>query len=223
MKRFFVLFLVLLLAGCNINSSVSLGDGETYDKDLKTVNGSVTVGSGSRLDGNAETVNGSVSIGQGSIIVDATTVNGSVRIADRAQLRSAEAVNGSITAGANVVASGFFETVNGKIDIGSDSIVEDGIASVNGTMILRGAEVGSIETSNGDITLEANSRVNGELVVKRSRGWGSNDNDEAVNVEIGANCTVVGPLRFERNVALRIHESATVGDIIGAEPVYFSE
>ena len=223
MKRFFVLFLVLLLAGCNINSSVSLADGETYDKNLSTVNGSVTVGSESQLNGNAETVNGSITIGEAATIQDASTVNGSVRIADRVQLQNAEAVNGSITAGTNVIASGFFETVNGKIDIGADSVVESGIASVNGSLILRGAEVGRIETVSGDITLEANSRVNGEILVERSRGWGSNnDSSELVRVVIGANSTVVGPLRFEREVELRIHESATVGEITGAEPVYFN-
>ena len=224
MQRLLALLFVLVLAGCNVNSSVSLSDGEAYDRDLSTVNGSVRVGDNARLDGDAKTVNGSVTIGKNATIKDASTVNGSVRLSDGVQLRSAEAVNGSISAGENVMASGFFETVNGKIEVGAGSVVSNRLETVNGTMLLRGAEVGSIETVNGDITLEANSRVNGALVVEEPRGWGGNDDeDDLPTVTIGANSTVVGPLRFEREVRLRIHESATVGEISGAEPEYFSD
>jgi len=34
---------------------------------------------------------------------------------------------------------------------------------------------------------------------------------------------VIGPLIFEREVQLRIHESASVGEIRGAQPQYFSD
>mgnify|MGYP001150789112 CR=1 FL=1 len=216
------LILAFLLAGCNINSSVGVTDGSTHDGDLSTINGSVRVGVGSRLNGNAETVNGSVRIGDQATLEDAETVNGSISIGNDVVLQNADAINGSISTGTGVSASGSLDTVNGKIEVGAGSVIEKGLYSVNGSIIVNGAEVGRISTVTGNITLQPNSRVNGEVLVEQNRGFGG-DRDGTVEVTIGANSTVVGPLRFERDVILRIHESATVGEIIGAEPTYFND
>ncbi|MEM1081630.1 MAG: hypothetical protein AAGH65_08625 [Pseudomonadota bacterium] len=222
MKRLLAILLVLLLTGCNINSSVSVPDGGSHSGDLSTVNGSVRVGVDGQVDGDASTINGSITIGDRATVEEVSTVNGSATIGDDVVLLNAEAVNGSIVTGARLRAAGSLETVNGKIDVGPESVVDEGIFSVNGALIVRGAEVGSITTVNGSITLEPNSRVNGEILVERPRGFSNGDSDP-VQVVIGANSEVVGPLTFERPVDLRIHETATVGEINGAEPVYFNQ
>ena len=222
MKPIAALLLLVLLTACNVNSSVSLAEGQTHEGDLTTVNGSVSIGADSQLDGDGSTVNGSIRVGDRAVVNDVASVNGSVTIGDDVQLRDAKAVNGSIVSGSRVSSSGIFETLNGRIEVGPDSVVEGGIGTANGDILVRGAEVGRITTGNGDITLEANSRVNGEILVERPRRF-NEEEAQAIRVEIGANSTVVGPLRFEREVELRIHQSATVGEIIGAEPVYFDE
>ena len=77
----------------------------------------------------------------------------------------------------------------------------------------------TVRNNNGGIVLEKGSRVLGELRIEKSRFGKS---DKPVTVIIHADCEVGGPLVFEKPVNLRIHESATVGEIQGAEPEYFS-
>lgn len=219
--RFFPLLAVLLLSGCfSINSDIEVGDGETVDRSLTTVNGSVRIGNESVVDGNAKTVNGSVSVGQSSIVGHVETVNGKVNIGAGAQVDTVETVNGSVEIGGEAQVAEFVETVNGRIVIGEAAVVDGEVSSVNGQIRLAGATVGSMKNVSGGMVLEAGSRVLGELRVVKPRG---SSNDDPVTVEIHADCEVVGPLVFERPVNLRIHESATVGEIEGATPEYYSD
>jgi DUF4097 and DUF4098 domain-containing protein YvlB len=218
--RLISLLAVLFLGGCfSINSDISVGDGETVDRSLNTVNGAVVVGTDSTVDGNAKTVNGSVSIGQGSSVRHVETVNGKISLGAGASANSIEGVNGNIEIGADAEVAGDVETVNGRVLVGEDAVVDGLVAAVNGQIRLEGATVGALENFSGGMVLAEGSRVLGELRVRKPRG---SDADEPVLVEIHADCEVAGPLVFERPVQLRIHESARVGEIRGAEPEYFS-
>ncbi len=218
--RGIALLAALLLGGCfSINSDIEVGDGQSVDGSLNTINGQVSVGSESVVDGNAKTVNGSISIGARSIVEHIETVNGKITLGAGAQADSIEAVNGSVEIGEKAQVGGVVETVNGRVLVGRDAVVEGLIESINGQIRLSGATAGALRNVRGGMVLEAGSRVLGELrVVKGSNG----ESDDSVLVEIYADCEVAGPLVFERPVRLRIHESATVGAIQGAEPEYFS-
>ena len=218
--RVVTLLSIVLLGGCfSINSDISLGDGETADRSLNTVNGSITIGSDATVNGSARTVNGSISVGRNSSVEHVETVNGKISLAEGVTAASLEDVNGNLQIGAGARVAGDAETVNGRIVLASESTVEGRVSAINGQIRLEGATAGSLVNVNGGMLLEEGSRVLGELRVDKPRG---SVPDEAVLVEIRADCEVVGPLIFERPVNLRIHESAEVGEIRGAEAEYFS-
>lgn len=211
---------VLASTGCiSVNKDISVADGEQIEENLTTVNGSIRVGSDARVGGDLETVNGSIEIGTGSEVQSLDTVNGSITISRGASVGSADTVNGGIDIGEDVQVEGDVDTVNGQITLAQGTVVQGKVASVNGKLTLSGAEAGSLENINGGMLLNANSVVNGELRVGRARSR----NDKPVLVEIHEGSRVVGPLVFERAVTLRIHETAEVGEIEGAEPEYFSD
>lgn len=221
-SRLFSLVAILLLGGCfSINSDVEVGDGKTVDRSLSTVNGSVLVGAESTVRGDAETVNGAISIGSGSTVAgDVETVNGKIMLGEGATVRSIGGVNGSIRIGPDARVEGNAGTVNGQVVLAAGATVDGEVGSVNGQIRLEGATAGSVRNTTGGIVLERGSRVLGELRIEKPRlGAG----DEPVSVIIHADCEVSGPLVFEREVTLRIHESATVGEIRGAEPDYFND
>lgn len=209
---------VLLLGGCfGINSDIEIGDGATVDRSLNAVNGRVTLGRDATVTGDVRTVNGAVMIGAGSVVGEVQTVNGKIEFDDGVRADSVEAVNGSVELGEGVEVAEQVETGNGRVVIGRESVIGGRVESVNGQIRLAGATVGSLRNVRGGMVLESGSRVNGELRVAKARGSEGND---PVLVEIHADCEVVGPLVFERAVRLRIHESAEVGEIRGAEPEY---
>ena len=221
MKKPFIASLgALILGGClNVNSDIEIPDSETADRSLNTVNGSVRVGSQSTVEGDINTVNGSVTVGTDSVVGEVQTVNGKIELGNGAKAESVEAVNGSIELGEGVEVEDQVETVNGRIVIGRDSVVGGLVESVNGQIRLVGATAGSLRNRRGGMLLEAGSRVLGELRVTKA---GARERNDPVLVEIHADCEIMGPLVFERPVRLRIHETAEVGEIRGAEPEYFS-
>lgn len=221
MTLLFSLLFSLLLGGCfSINSDIAVGEGETVGGGLNTVNGAITVGADSVVNGNVKTVNGSVKIGAGSIVGRVQTVNGKVTLGSSAKAESVEAVNGSVELGEDAEVAEQVETVNGRVLVANGAIVGGRVESVNGQIRLAGATAGSLRNIRGGMVLEAGSRVLGELRVVKGRG---DEGDDPVLVEIHAGSEVLGPLVFERPVRLRIHESAKVGEIQGAEPEYFDD
>lgn len=221
MKTFFLAVPALLLAGCiGVNKSITVADGEHLQRDLSTVNGSIRIGRDAVVEGDAETVNGSVELGPGCTAGAVETVNGKVKVGEGAKAASVEAVNGAIEIGPAAEIAGAVETVNGRITVGAGTVVAGAVEAVNGQIVLHGADVGRLANHSGGMVLEAGSRVRGELRVSKSRGFGNN---KPVTVIIHADSRVAGPLVFERPVDLRIHETAKVGEIVGAEPTWFSD
>ena len=95
-------------------------------------------------------------------------------------------------------------------------------SNVNGSIRLDDAHVGGgIETSSGDITVGANSHVEGGIVVNEDHSW-FRIGSHKPRIVIGPHATVQGTLKFKREVELYVSDSATVGKIEGATPHKFS-
>jgi hypothetical protein len=196
------------------------------DSDIIKVNGSVRAEAGAKYD-ELSTVNGSITVGRGAHARTVETVNGGINVDDQAEIGSLETVNGGIDIGEAVVVSQGVSTVNGAIDIERGSRVEGKVETVNGRIQLMASEIGrGIETVNGDITVGADSIVRGGILVEEPSGsgwfnWG-NKPKRTPKIVIGRNALVEGTLEFKREVELYVHDSASVGKVIGATAKRFS-
>lgn len=194
-------------------------------RSIDKVNSSITVEAGERY-GDLETVNGSIRLGDGASADEVSTVNGGIQGGDDVSARSLETVNGSIRFGRKGKIAGSAETVNGAIFFDRGSVVRDDVSNVNGGIGLVGTEVGgNVETVAGDITVGADSHVKGHLRVQKPNRSGFNWNwkkQEPPRIVIGPNAVVDGPLVFEREVVLYVHDSARIGAVTGATAKRYS-
>lgn len=241
MGKFTSLVLVagFLLAACSSgNQSLEVDDGEMFDGSLATVNGSIRVGSDAIVTGGLSSVNGPIRIEAGSQVGDLRNVNGGITVGERVQAGAIELVNGSLEIGPGSLVNGPVSSVNGRIRAESAAVVSGPLSSVNGAILLgaqvridgqvsstngpirlQQAEVGAIVTSRGNIEILDGSTVTGLLRVRPASGGG----DRTVpRIVIGAGSRIGGPLDFEREVVLYAHESAMIGQVIGAEIRVFS-
>jgi DUF4097 and DUF4098 domain-containing protein YvlB len=188
-------------------------------QDIDKVNCSITAEGGQRY-GDLETVNGSIRLADGASVEDASTVNGSINGGDEVSARDVETVNGAIKFGRKAKIAGSAETVNGSVFFDRGSAIRDGVANVNGAIGLVGTEVGGdVETVMGDITVGADSHVKGRIHVEKPNNHGfnwSSRHREPPRIVIGPNAVVDGPLVFEREVVLYVHDSARIGRVSGA-------
>lgn len=194
------------------------------NQDIEKLNGSITAETGQQY-GNLETVNGSITVQARSRADDIETVNGSIRVAEDVQAHSLGTVNGSIRAGTNTQLAQGAETVNGSVFFDRGSRLGGDLSTVNGAIGIVGTEIGGdVETVNGDITIGVGSRVRGHILVEKpSSNWMPIKlNKRKPRIVIGPNAVVEGPLRFEREVVLYVHESARIGTVTGATPVAYS-
>jgi len=112
--------------------------------------------------------------------------------------------------------------VNGSIRLDQGADVGGRLENVNGAIVLNDAHVGAgIGTVAGDITVGANSRVEGGILVDKAHGWFSG-NRRAPVVVIGPHAVVQGTLEFRREVVLKVSDSAQIGPVKGATAVKFS-
>jgi len=228
---------LVALTGCNVNSSVEIADGASHDGDANTINGAVEIGDDAIVKGDVGNVNGSIRIGSNSTVNEVGNVNGSIRIGNGSSASSLESVNGSITLGDEVTAEGDVgsvngnitgglsvqiggevATVNGTVTLDTGSSVAETISTSNGSIRLTGTRAASLETRNGSIDLREGTRIDGRILIKEAQN--SRGRPE---VYIGANVEVAGPLVFEQDVDLYIHENARVGEIQGAEAMPYPD
>ena len=210
MKR---LFLLLLLSA---SAPLALAA-----DDISKVNGSIQTQAGTTY-GDLETVNGSIQLASGVQANSVETVNGSVRTEDNVRAHSIETVNGAIRGGRNLVLTHGLDTVNGGIYVDRGSRIGGNIETVNGSIGLVAAELGGdIETVNGDITVGIDSVVKGGIKVNRPSFGISLTAPRKPRIVIGPNAVVEGPLVFEREVVLLVHDSAKIGPVTGATPQRF--
>lgn len=187
------------------------------DNDIDKVNGSVQVAAGQQA-GDVSTVNGAVHVGDGASVHEASTVNGEVELGDKAQATELGTVNGAISLGGASRVSGKVNAVNGSIHLARGAEIGGRLENVNGAIVLDGAHVaGGIGTVAGDITVGADSRVEGGILVdKPNNGWFHWGSDRKPVIVIGPHAVVQGTLEFRREVVLKVSDSAQIGPVKGA-------
>ncbi len=207
----------IVLAACSatVNDSITLADGERHDGALATVNGSVELGERAEVTGSVRTVNGGIRLGEQARAGRVETVNGSIRISAGADVGGAATVNGAIELGENVSATGDLATTNGRITSQPGCRISGDVATTNGTVRLYGTTIdGTVATTNGNLQILDASRVAGGLHL-RPREAGERAGE--LRVIIGPDSIIEGPILIESPARLFVHESATVGEVSGAE------
>ena len=198
--------LLALFSACDVgvNKTIYVEDGETRRGGINSVNGGVIVGKDCTLMGSSRTVNGRIEIGAGSRVEDLMSVNGSIDVDE------------------NVEVSGDVETVNGNISCAAGVEIDGKVQSINGRLRLSGATVHrELKTINGDITLEKQTTVKGDVVIEgRRRGQSEKWNQISIRV---VNSVVEGDIIVEdedANVRVYLSEGGKVlGKIEKAEIV----
>lgn len=206
-----------------VNGAVTADAGGHYG-DLDTVNGGIRIGDGARF-ANAETVNGGIRAGDNIQGQDIETVNGGITVGHGASVRRMTTVNGGIRAGRDLRTTGRVEAVSGSVFIDRGGHVDGHVKTVNGGIGLVATEVtGHVETTTGDVTIGVDSHVHGGLTVRKptSNWFIVNVNRRVPRVVIGPGAVVDGPLVFEHEVSLYVHDTARTGAITGATAVPFS-
>jgi len=216
-----------VLSGC-MNATDDSQKGTSSDVTAKdqngthTVNGSIHVPAG-QPSGDIDTVNGSIHVDDNGAISTASTVNGGIGIGAHATAKSLNTVNGGITLEDGSQVSNGVSAVNGTLTLKKGADVGGQLANVNGDIVLQGAHVaGGIKTVSGDINVGSNSHVEGGILVERQNGSWFHWGNSKPRIVIGPGAVVQGNLRFEREVALYVSDTATIGPVTGATPVKFS-
>lgn len=192
------------------------------NNDIDKVNGSVHVDAGQQA-GDVSTVNGAVHVASGASVHKASTVNGAIDLGEKAQASEVGTVNGGISLGAGSHVSGAVDATNGGIRLEQAADVGGRLSNVNGGINLTAAHVaGGIGTINGDITIGADSRVEGGILVDKPSGWFNSSSSRPPHVVIGPHAIVQGTLEFRRDVVLQVSDSAQIGAVKGATPLKFS-
>ena len=100
------------------------------------------------------------------------------------------------------------------------------MSTVNGSIGLVDCDLsGGIETVNGDVTVGVGSHVRGGIKVEKpTSNWMPVNigKRRPPRIVVGPNAVVEGPLVFEREVKLYVHDSARIGSVTGAIAVRYS-
>ncbi len=190
---------VLCATGCSIAAGYRVPDGLTKHRSYTSIAGDVEVGRDATIR-SARTVAGNIEVHEGGRTGNLTTVAGRVRLEARVR------VEGSI------------KTVAGDIELGEGCTVTGDITTVVGHITMAGGEIqGGVTVENGRLEI-TRTRVTGTIRVKHS----NRDNAETPELTIGSGAEV-GALVVDEgtDVRLRIHRTAKVGSITGAEVEYF--
>ncbi|MFC4309519.1 hypothetical protein ACFPN2_10555 [Steroidobacter flavus] len=201
-----------------VNGAIRVESGRHVGS-VETVNGSIDLGDAVHAE-DIETVSGSIDIGHDSTVGDINTVNGSVTLDRNTKADSVETVNGRVRLEEHVEVRGDVTNVNGGIALAKGARIGGQIENVNGKIELDGGMVGNgIKTTNSDIEIGADSRVDGGIHVEKPNGVNFFSTRRKPRITIGPNAVVNGTLKFDREVELRISDSAKVGKIVGATPI----
>jgi hypothetical protein len=156
-----------------------------------------------------------------------------IALAAHARAASLESRRGSITLRRDSRVTGDVETDKGALVLEPGSEVTGDLSTRAGTIRIDGARVGGlVSTTDGDIYVGPDSRLDGGIVVHKRDVIGLALFDLKLGVPVGRSTpprVVIGPhakvggtLRFKRKVELLVNESATIGPVKGAMPVMFS-
>ncbi len=165
----------LLVTGCNVgvNRSIRIRDGETVTHGPSTVNGSITIGNNCTVRGDCDTVNGRIRVGDHCEVRSLHTVNLGIGVGNDTTVDgSIGTVNGSITCSEGVKVDDDVSTVNGSIRCEKGVEILGSVSNVNGDHFLIDTVVkGDLVTHTGDITLQDNSVVEGDVIIKKSSSF----------------------------------------------------
>ncbi|MDB6090579.1 MAG: hypothetical protein JWN85_3363 [Gammaproteobacteria bacterium] len=173
--------------------------------------------------GDVSTVNGSIHIGADAVVGHANTVNGSVNLERHATAADLTTVNGSVHVHNEARVMGQAHTVNGALSVDDSADVKGDLGNVNGAIHVGAAHVGgSIDTTNGGISLGPNAHIDGGVTMEKDSSWFHFGFQDVPRVVVGPGTVVKGRLRFERKVALYVSDHATIGPVQGATAIRFS-
>lgn len=222
-RTVFAFWLLLLVGGCSaLVDSFTLADGSSHDGDISLVNGRIDIGADCRVNGEVGNVNGRIQVGRDTKVLDISNVNGRISLADAVEVDGdISSVNGRIELGERTRVSGDIESVNGRISAAEGVSIAGTVSSVNGSIEMRAARAARVVTTNSQIHLEEGTVIEGELLVRKRQGISFNAGSPP-KVIIGRGVRVEGPLTFGREVELHVHETASVGEISGAQAVRYS-
>jgi DUF4097 and DUF4098 domain-containing protein YvlB len=223
MIRKFIITILTLGAALGLALSTAPGAVLAHDSSTTKILGSVNVAPGEHL-GDVTTVNGSVNVGSDAVVGHAHAVNGGVHLESRGTAADLTTVNGGIHVEENCRVTGDVHTVNGGLFIGKGADVAGDVGNVNGGIHIESAHVGgSVVTTNGNMDLGPDARIDGNVVMKENHGDGFHwDHERLPHVLIEPGTVVKGELRFERKVILYVSDRATIGPVHGADVVKFS-
>ena len=204
----FPLFLITLFfaPACRfgVNKTIYVEDGKTRNGSLNSVNGGIIIGEQCVVRGSSRSVNGRIEVGRESEVEDLQTVNGKIRIARDVKIDGdIESVNGSIRCGAGVNVDGRITAINGRIELDHTTVERD------------------IHTTNGDITLEDNTKVKGDIVVEGKKGRGRGYH--RLDIKISGDSVVEGRIIVkDRRRDVRVYLSnggRVLGEVENAEVI----
>ena len=164
-----VIFLMMFCMSCfamglSVNKSIVVEKGDRTGG-CTSVNGSITVKDDAKIYGMCRTVNGQIRIQRNCRVEHVQSVNGAVFIDEATDVDGNIAtVNGSVTCKAKVKVKGDVKTVNGAIKLVNTTVTDD------------------ISTHNGDITLDRNSVVLKDIIIKDSHN--SHGNPKHLKIRI---------------------------------------
>lgn len=227
MKKWGLLLAGLGLSGCVVIVDTADGRMETamrsaisgHGEAQHAVNQPIHTERGSHH-GRLTSVNGGIHLAQGSRADLVRSVNGGVRTEDSARVRELQLVNGRLRGGPNLRVSGPVRLTNGGASLQPGSHVEGSLTSVNARVELNHTRLdGPYLGSNGDLHTGAGSHLQSGI---HYRAVAEEDRKRNTpEITIGAGSHVAGTLRFDRPVKLRVHRSAHIGEVIGAEVEWF--
>lgn len=168
-------FSSIFFMSCNtsINRSIQISDGEMRRGSVNSINGRIRIGKDCNIRGACRSINGHISIGEKSKVRDVQVVNGNIDLDEDVCVRDdVQSVNGSVECKAGVVVDGKIQTINGEVDL-------------NSTLVRR-----DITTYNGNIYVENNSVVKGDIVIKGKRG--KSPRKRILKIYIGGDSVVEG-------------------------------
>ena len=222
----------LLLAGLGLSGCVVIVDtaGGRMESAMRTainghgeaqhaVNQPIHAERGSRH-GRLTSVNGGIHLAQGCRADLVRSVNGGVRTEESARVGELQLVNGRLRGGPNLRVSGPVRLTNGGASLQPGSHISGSLTSVNARVELNQTRLdGPYLGSNGDLDTGPGSHLQAGI---HYRAVAEEDRKRNTpEITIGAGSRVAGTLRFDRPVKLRVHRSARIGEVQGAQVEWF--
>ncbi|GAB5380975.1 MAG: hypothetical protein Alis3KO_17590 [Aliiglaciecola sp.] len=195
---------VFSLSGCIIHVGGG-GNSSSGGNGVSSVFGGLEISEGKQVS-NVSSVNGSIELNDSVTANAVDTVNGSIEIGDFVTVESANTVNGDIEAGKHFTSFGNVETVNGDIEIRQASVLHQNAETVNGDIRIDGSEVkGSLHTHNGDVILQNNSKILGDIVYHSNHRKQRYNSIPTLTIKQGS--IVEGQIILQREVELDIEDA----------------